>query len=424
VSDLASLQRLGIALAIGLLIGVERGWQARKVPEGQRVAGLRTFGLIGLLGGLSALLAQETAGIAVLPTAFVLLGVFLALGYHVTARKEGTRGATTEVAALLTFVLGAAAAFDHLLAASTAAVATVILLGTKDSLHGWVAGLEEREIHAALKLLLISVVVLPLLPRTAVDPWGVFVPFEIWWFVVLFAGLSFAGYVAVRAAGPNRGLGITAVLGGLVSSTATAISFARLARTQKQASTAFAAGILLASTIMPIRLVVLVAVVNPALVPAVAPPLVAMAVAGVLASLVLWLRRGRTETVEGVQFRNPVELWAAVKFGALLVAVIGLSHVLRHSFGDAGVYALASVSGLADVDAVTLSLSSLAKETLAPGVAAGGVVTAACVNGVAKAVFVAAIERRATARRVAIGTVAMVGAAVLAMLFREQLQLS
>jgi MgtC family protein len=198
--------RLSVALAIGLLIGVERGWKEREAREGERVAGVRTYGLIGLLGGGMALVA-ERLGPLPLALAFVALAGMLTAAYAINVERDDDAGIASLVAGLLTFVFGALAALGQVAVAAASAVVMTLLLGFKPVLHRWVSALEGKELRAGLKLLLISAVLLPILPDRGYGPWQALNPYQIWCMVVLIAGISFAGYFAIKIAGPPQGHG-------------------------------------------------------------------------------------------------------------------------------------------------------------------------------------------------------------------------
>ncbi|MCW8928485.1 MAG: MgtC/SapB family protein, partial [Gammaproteobacteria bacterium] len=212
-------ERLAVALAIGLLIGIERGWHEREAGEGRRIAGLRTFGIIGLLGAVSGLLADEL-GELLLAATFIAFAALVIAAHVLESREDRDFGMTTPVAALLTFTLGTLAALGYTAVAGATAVVTATLLGLKPLLHRWIEQMEQRELYAIFKMLMISVVLLPILPNQGYGPWQALNPYEIWWMVVLIAGISFAGYFAVKIAGSRRGLVITGLFGGLASSTA------------------------------------------------------------------------------------------------------------------------------------------------------------------------------------------------------------
>jgi MgtC family protein/uncharacterized protein DUF4010 len=226
--------RLSVALAIGLVIGVERGWKEREAREGERVAGVRTYGLIGLLGGGMALVA-ERLGPLPRALAFVALAGVLTAAYAINVERDDDAGITSLVAGLLTFVFGALAALGQVAVAAASAVVTTLLLGFKPVLHRWVSALEGKELRAGLKLLLISVVLLPILPDQGYGPWQALNPYQIWCMVVLIAGISFAGYFTIKIAGPRKGTVIAGLCAGVASSTALTLHFSRMARREPDA---------------------------------------------------------------------------------------------------------------------------------------------------------------------------------------------
>ncbi|MCG8695509.1 MAG: MgtC/SapB family protein, partial [Minwuiales bacterium] len=229
LDDLDLFVRLAVALASGMLIGLERGWEGRDLPEGSRIAGVRTFGLVGLLGGAVVLFAGDFSGVFLAAVALGL-ALFAAVAYWRASRIAADIGITTLVVLLLAFVLGALAGAGYLVPASAAAVVVAILLGIKPELHGILQRMDRTELLASLRLLLLSVVVLPVLPDQGYGPWQALNPYRIWWMVVLIAAISYAGYLSIRLIGTRRGILLTGLLGGLASSTAVTLSFARLAQ--------------------------------------------------------------------------------------------------------------------------------------------------------------------------------------------------
>lgn len=389
--------RLGLALAIGLLIGLERGWVKRALPEGGRLAGIRTFGLVGLLGGLWALLGQQL-GPMLMGVAFVSLAIVLIVGHIQDVRQDRDIGITTVVAALVTFALGALAVQGYPAVAAAGAVVTTALLSLKPLLHTWLRRLEPVQLFAGIKLLLISVVVLPVLPNRGFGPWQALNPWEIWWMVVLIAGISFAGYVAMKTVGARKGILLTGLFGGLVSSTVTTINLCRLAP-NTHLPNAIAAGVVLAAATMFPRMLLEVAVVNLDLLPRLALPLLAMTAAAGIAAL--WIGRHRRDDRETeLPLQNPFELLPALKFGLFLAAIMLLAEALRLWLGDEGLYLLAAASGLADVDAITLSLSRVARGEVDRNVIVGAILLAAMVNTLVKGGLAVAIGGRTIAWRV------------------------
>jgi uncharacterized membrane protein (DUF4010 family) len=412
MTEVETFARLGLALALGLLIGLERGWQGREAAEHSRVAGIRTFGLIGFGGGLAALLFPPAWSIN-FGLAFAAVAIVIASGHYVAAQRTGDLSATSAIAALATFILGASAVAGSAEVAASAAVIIALLLSIKPILHGWLQRIEFEELLAALQLLLISVVALPLLPNRGFGPWQALNPFEIWWMVVLIAAFSFCGYLAMRIVGPARGTMITAILGGLTSSTAVTVSLARLARRNPGRDDLLAAGAAVASGTMFLRTMALLAVLNLPLLLTLVAPLGAAAAVTYGGGFWLWRQSKAAEAGDGLKLGNPFELWTAVKFGGFLAVVMVAVRAGESWIGPQGVLAVAALSGLADVDAISLSMARLAGtgQTLAIGALAIG--AAILVNSAVKAGVAAVAGTRAMAYRLlAIFAAATVGAAI------------
>ncbi|MGM0560903.1 MAG: MgtC/SapB family protein [Pseudomonadota bacterium] len=396
---------LSVALAAGLLIGLERGWNAREATEGSRVAGVRTFALLGLLGGFVGLLATASE-LAVIGYGFLAVAAVLVTGYAVRGHQRGDFGVTSLIAALLTFAFGAAASQGYMLEAAMAAVATALLLGYKSLLHRWVSALEPVELRATLKLLAISVIVLPLLPDRGYGPWQVLNPFEIWWMVVLIAGISFSGYFAMRIVGPEKGALLTGLFAGLASSTALTLHFSRLARRPRGSSgtashSLLSAGILVACGTMFPRMLVVVSIIHPALLPPLLLPALFMAGVTYAAVLLLWWRgKHATGDEAPAQLKNPLELGSALVFGVLLALILLVATALEQALGDSGLLAVAAISGVTDVDAITLALARMSQEGTALELAALGILLASAVNSLAKGALAAGIGGTTLAWRV------------------------
>ena len=383
-------QRLTLALAIGLLIGLERGWQARQEPEGERAAGLRTHALVALLGGISGAVSLHLGDGAgtMLGFAFAVVGGTVVLFRFRETTYDGTFGATTAVAALLAFALGVLAVVGDRAAAAAAGVAVAGLLALKGALHSWVSRLTWPELRSVLMLAAMSAILLPVLPRQPVDPLGAINLFEIWLMTVMIAVISFAGYVAIKLTGAQRGIALTGLAGGLASSTAATLTLARLAAHHPQQSGLMAGGDLLAGATMMVRVIVVAGIVEWRLVAWLLLPLGAAAIATAVAGLVLIVRP--SESAEGgdaaeIAPGNPLDIVAVLKFGALLTAVGLLTHIATLYAGKAGAYGIATLSGVADVDAITLSMARMAGGALGFEAAALSVLIAAAVNTIAKA---------------------------------------
>ncbi|OZB73729.1 MAG: hypothetical protein B7X37_07870 [Halothiobacillus sp. 14-55-98] len=398
------LQSLGVALGIGLLIGLERGWHERSAEDGRRIAGVRTFGLIGLTGGLAGILSAHF-GVWVLVAALLGLSAILVASYWAANRQDNGVGITTEVASLLTFILGAAAVAGYTYTAVVSAVVITILLGMKAILHRGLLKLSETELFAIFKLLLIALVILPVLPNGDFGPWGALNPFVIGWMILLLAGLSFIGYFAMRILGPQRGLLLTSVFGGLVSSTALTLVFSRLARNGSGVMAVLSIGIVIASVTLFPRVAIEVGLVNQALAIKLIPVLGGMLLVG-LGGVLLWWRYGIRQQNKGMDvepvLKNPLELTAALRFGLLLVTIMVFARAMQQVAGDAGIYVLAAISGLADVDALSLSLAKMAADAqVAPSVATGAIVLAILVNTTVKAALAYVIGGKVLGLRVA-----------------------
>ncbi|MCH2533722.1 MAG: MgtC/SapB family protein [Bdellovibrionales bacterium] len=376
---------LAVAICIGLLIGIERGWNSRHKIEGERVAGVRTFSLIGILGAITGFFTKQY-GIIVFVVIFLSLSALVVAGYILSAKKSfSDKGMTTEIASLITLLLSTTSAIGYPMIAAGGAVILVSFLGLKKYLHDWVASLKKEELLASLKLLLLSLVVLPLLPDKDYGKVGTINPYEVGWMVVLIAGVSFIGYIGVKLAGAKKGLSITAIFGGLASSTAVAISFAKLAKQHKNIQRILASGVILASSIMFPRILLEVAVVNSNLLPLVIVPVSFMFLICLITTWKLWRSlKLQDEKTDQLKLKNPFEIMSALKFGLILMVVMYLSQVIESTVGDKGIYLLSFISGVVDVDAITLSLSQMSLNGLSSNMAAQGIIIAAITNTIFK----------------------------------------
>ncbi len=404
-----SVGRLALALGIGLLVGIERGWHTREQSGGVRVAGVRTFALTGLLGGVWGLLGA-VLGDVVLGMAFLGFTALVLFAYRTTAHKDNDYGMTSEIAALLVFALGAMAVRGDMALAAGAGVVTVALLDTKRYLHKWVAHLNNLELDAVIKLLIISVVVLPVLPNRGFGPDEILNPFTLWWMVVLVAGLSFVGYFAIQKVGPRAGGLLTGIFGGLASSTALTLGFAKLGQKSPSVSAALVGGIAASSAVMYVRVIIVVGFFNWSLLTDLIIPMALMALVSAAGSLVLFRIAGKKDTTTTVEIENPCDISSALKFGLLLGVIIVVAHYARQWLGEVGVYAVAAIAGLADVDAISLSMAEQAMHGLAPQVATGGIITAVAVNTVIKVVFVASIAGKKMAVPLSVLSAAVIAA--------------
>ena len=418
MTDLEIFQRLAVALAIGTLVGLERGWQTRETEAQRRTAGLRTFALIGLSGGVLGLLAAPFGPTPFAAGAVLATGAIAAFRWR-EAKDSGDYGITTVIAALCTYALAGYAAVGSLALAGAAAVAMTLFLALKNALHGWLAKLTWPELRSALILLAMSLIVLPLLPDRQIGPYGVLNPYLVWSMTILIAVVGFAGYVAVKAMGPRDGLLLAGLVGGLASSTATTAGLARLSRDDGIRPGPAAAGILMSFAVMYLRVAVVAYVLAPEVGLLLAPAAVAAAAVSAAGGGLVLLRRQRTAATAAPVLPNPLDLWEVLKFGALIALVSVLAVLLARTIGDAGLQVLAFVSGLADVDAPTVSLAGLAGEAdgIAAGTAAGGIALAVLANMLAKSGLAWALASPRTALLVSLGTaVGLVAAAAVYLL--------
>ncbi|OCP01684.1 MULTISPECIES: MgtC/SapB family protein [unclassified Ensifer] len=406
-------QRLGVSLAIGLLVGCERGWQEREQPSGGRTAGIRTFGLAGFLGGLAGYL--QTLSGPIVPAALLLLyGTAFIIFRQRESEEEDDYGVTTVVASFVVFALGALAVLGDLRIAAAGGVATTVVLAAKRRLHRFLRQLTWLEIRAALVLLAMTLVALPLLPNETVDPWDVLNPFELWLLTITIAAISFVGYVAIRVAGPTRGILFAGAAGGLASSTALTLSFGRFAAEAPKSGRQLASGAAIAGALSLIRVVVIGAALAPVLLMplgiALTPAILVM-----LAASAMLAFRSEKQGAPDLQLENPFELSEVLRFGGLLGGVILVSKVLVDRVGQTMLFVVAAVSGLMDVDAITLSTARLSGTTVDLTTAVTAILIAVVVNLLTKVVLAfTAAGKGPYAITLALATLAAIAAGALA----------
>ncbi len=370
--------RVFVAAAVGALVGLEREGS----DSGGTFAGSRTFPLLAFYGAL-----VEVFFPAFLPVALAAVALPLTVAYVAKVVLTRDIGLTTLVAALLVVVFGAMAAHSARGAVATVVVGGVVtaLLSAKDPIHTFAEGLDEEERRASVTFVLVVFVVLPLLPDRSVEALYGLNPRFVWLMVVFVSGLSFAAYALSQVLGTERGLAVTGILGGFVSSTATAVSMAEQAAENPSLYQVCAVSTVVAATVMFPRALVEVVVVNPALASQVVVPLGVMTVVAAVAAAVVYWRATVTMDADG-DVENPFRLKPALFFGAVFAVILLVSEQANALLGSSGVYATAFVSGLADVDAMTLTLSRLAAEgVVTDEVATTGIVIAAVANTLVKA---------------------------------------
>jgi uncharacterized membrane protein (DUF4010 family) len=396
------------AILLGALVGIEREKRKSEEEDYGHIAGLRTFILLALFGAAAGFLSRSLSAPWIFAVSLLIVGAFVVAGYYVTSRtSQNGKGMTTEIAAVIMFMLGAMVMVGYEPLAIGLGVVTAAVLAYKQPLHGLVEKLGWDDIYAGMRLLIATFIALPLLPDQPIDPWGALNPYSLWLLVILISSLSLVGYVLTRALGPSRGVALTGLVGGLASSTAVTLSFAKQGRDTPQMANALACGILISWAVMFVRVLVLVAVVNRGLLMPLLVPFVVMAV--VVAGFAAWLyysdSSARGEAKGALEVKNPFSLAAAAKFAAFFAVVLLAVKIVQETMPPSGLYAVAALSGMADVDAITLSMAELAKTGEAT-VAVLSVVIAALSNTLVKCGMVVVLAGLALGKPILIATAA------------------
>ena len=379
------LLKFVIATLLGSLIGLERQFAVWKVAEetDRGYVGIRTFSFYALIGAVSAYLG-EFYGPSIIIASFA--GVLLLVGgyYYFTAERLGDRGITTEVSSLLTFLVGVIVVKGNVILGIAVAVIITFLLSLKPRTEKLSKKITEEELFAIMEFILVSFVILPILPNKGYGPYNFFNPYEIWLFVVLILGVSFAGYIAIRIIGTGKGIGITSILGGLASSTAVTLSFARRSASNPELSMPLSMGIVTASSIMFFRMIIIIWIINRTLALTVFIPLALAGSVGILYSAYLYYKARTSTQSEYVKLSNPFRLSQGIYIGVLYSIIIYLVEWGKHKWGTSGVTWISFISGLTDVDPISLSLSKLGGDKIAIPLAAKGTILAAIANSIAK----------------------------------------
>jgi len=348
-NGIEALPQFLTSLAIGLLIGLER----ERNPSAK--AGLRTFTLVALFGTLSAMLASKTGSIWLLVAGLCIVGAMIIAAYINSPSEEHDPGTTTIAALLVCYALGALIWYDQARLAIMLAITTTTLLYFKPELRGMTQRLTRRDLVSILQFLVLTFIVLPILPDQNYGPYGAFNPYQAWMMVVLISGLSLAGYVALHWSGHRYGPPLLGFLGGMVSSTATTLTYARLGKSNDGMLHLSAAVILIASQVVLLRLLLISAVISPAVLPRLLLPMGTGLVFGGIATLLLWKKLRSSVELPKPTSTNPTEISVALSFALIYVVVLLAAAWLSDIAGDKGLYAVAAISGLTDVDAITLS---------------------------------------------------------------------
>lgn len=416
--ELAQLLNFAIAILIGALIGIER--EKRRETE-TTIGGIRTFILLAILGAVGGYLSRQFDTIWPLLAVVAVGGLTVVAGFLIDAdERKGPIGLITELAAIVVTVLAGLATLGQPALAVCLGIVVAALLAYKQPLHGLIDKIGWDDLFAGLRLLIASFIVLPLLPDHTIDPWDALNPRKLWLLVVMISGLSMIGYVATRWLGPGRGTAITGLTGGLVSSTAATLAFSRQSRENggAQAAQMLAIGTLIAWSVMFFRVMVISFAVYPALLRDLAVPMAAMGLASLAAAgVLLWRRRAdasRSKPGE-IAVSTPFTLTQATKFGLLFAVILLMVKIVGDLHLPGGLYVVAAVAGLTDVDAISLSMAQHARGG-ATVVATIAIVIATLSNTAVKAGMAASIGSAGYRRLILAATalIAVVGAAAIA----------
>ena len=432
------LEPFAVSLILGALLGFERAFTSRVHDEsGDILGGIRTFSLIAVFGCASAYLDTRVSG-NILLVAYIGIILFTAISYAVSFIKLNERGITTEISILIAFSIGVIAQLQQYRLAAAITIIVALILYIKKSTANLNAKLESDDIMAVLKFAIISFVILPLfdpsftLTITDIAPPGDFAtgispalrdlelinPHTVWLMVVLISGIGFSGYILIKVLGSRKGVGLTGLLGGLVSSTATTIEFAKRSRESGELYLSFSLAILLACSTMFPRILVEVLIVNPLLLGSLLITMSLMTLGGFTVCFIIWKKTG-TEKTGDVPLKNPFTILPAVKFGLLYAAIVLITRLMEKLAGDSGLYIISILSGLTDVDAITLTMSQLSKQNPAMlDQAAVAITLAAFSNTFMKAFLAVSLGAPRLRKPVVIGFSAIIlcGAAGLAVL--------
>lgn len=399
--------RFGAAIAIGFLIGLQReyayGGQGREI-----IAGERTFALFGLSGALAGLVADQLGSDLAFLGITLILGLVITVAYFMEARK-GRIGITSEVASVISIGIGVLCYWGYLILAIALGITTMVILSLKIETDRLARSLTREDVTAALQMAVISAIILPILPNETFlpPPFDVLNPFKIWLMVVFISGISFLGYFAIKIVGPEQGIGITGLLGGMVSSTAVTLSFSERSNREPDLSRPFVLAITIAWTVMFARVLIEVGVVNAPLLSDVWLPITLAGLIGLLYCAYLFFRQ-RTAEKGDVEFSNPFDLMSAIKFGLLYGLVLLISRAAQMYLGDTGLYLSSIISGVADVDAITLTMAELSKtRVLSMDTAALAIVLATMSNTLVKG-GIAILAGSQTLRRSLIPVIVMI----------------
>lgn len=379
------LKGLAVVVFIGMLIGLEREYARHK--EEKIFAGIRTFPLIGIYGFTSALISSITEDWVY--AIFFIGFAGLSIAAYYSSAKDGKVGGTSEVSAFIVFLLGSLVYWGYILLPVIIAIIITLFLSLKIQLHSFVGKVNAADIYATLKLAIITLIILPILPDKTYGPFDVLNPRLIWYMVILVSGISFVGYILIKFLGKDRGIILTSLLGGLVSSTALTYSLSKKSKIEVPLSFNYGLGVITASSMMFLRILLIISILNFSLVVPLFIPVVMFAFVGIVASIFFYKRNLNLHEAE-IELKNPFELKSAFIFGIVFGLTIFLSKAAQVYFGDPGLYVASALAGFSSVDAITISISRLYNQSVTLLVAMKAIVFATISNTVIK-MFIASI---------------------------------
>jgi len=393
------IQKLGIAILIGALIGLER--EHSRTPGAKSFAGIRTFPLIAMYGFISAMISSYIKIEFYVVFIFSVM-ILVGLSYFTTARG-GRIGITTELSALMVFVLGSMVYWNFILIAAIVVVIMALFLSLKIQLHQFVEKVTAEDIFAVLKLSIVTIIIFPLLPERSFGPNDIINLRLIWVMVIFIALLSFLGYILTKYVGYKKGISVTSIFGGLVSSTALTFSFAKKSKENDALSSNFGVGILIATTMVFPKVLLEIAVVNGELAKMALIPIILFVVVGILLSIIMWKKINAIE-LTGIDLKNPFELKSALYFGLIFGTILLISKLAQLNFGDRGSYFISFISGLTNIDAITLTMAQLsAKHSIQPMVALNSIIIALFANLLFKGIIAIILGTKLMARYTTVG---------------------
>ncbi|MDO9275960.1 MAG: MgtC/SapB family protein [Lutibacter sp.] len=382
ITEFDFLIRMLVTVGIGFVLGLEREF-SQYSEKGEIFAGLRTFTIVALLGFLTAYL-----GIAVTYWIFIagFLGVLVivAISYWVTSNK-GAIGSTTEFAIILTFLLGGFVLLGNITLSLALTVALLVLLSLKVRLRTMVGQLTQNEVYAFVRFVVVALLILPFLPNEFYGPYEVINPREVGWIIVLISGIGFVGYILIKFLGNDRGILLTSILGGLVSSTLVTYIFSKKSKETPELSQNYAVGIFAAATIMVIRIFLLVYIFNKAMLTALILPLIIVLMAAFGVALFFYNKQFRKrEVIDKIVLGDPLNIKNAVFFGVFYVGILLLVSYANHIYGAKGIYVSSAISALTDIDAIAISVSKLGGTSMNFLIAQNAILIATLSNTVVK----------------------------------------